>query len=751
MDNMERKRYIQQMFSEKLTEEEQCIISCTAVICKEGLPMNVLCNLLMPEKPYVFYSIIDTLCNLNWLTCDFRTITCEQDVAEAVLEVSPIDANTVNRIIIELNKYIILKPLDDMLSRRDYFVAARFLLTYILTRVRKDLFFTSYIISLKGELFLNTEMTYQFAKAIIAFAANAELSFYGNKRQPVRTLEERSDYILLNFLKTLYTPLRGRAYHYLGMLYNSIFRYEEAKECFQEADMLLGKDENLLLAQAKMYENLGIWGKAFQFAYKAYSIGVHRYDKDTIIEKCLYLAYLSGIVESKINCKQWLNKARSIIGDRMIPQGHIYGIYLQEIEVFCHYDDPTLANQILDGAEHEAILLYGDLCPELGKISFIRSFVSENAGQSRTSNKYYRHYVHLNHHNYGHNSIGDVAVLYSAIVSEHLSRGNTETAKVLTKKMQDLHAEDKSIAPGVRLGQAYANYHTYLSTGDYNLCGAYIEVAKRIYEDELCPDEKTIQDIMSAFHNNMIPESVLIKDHERIIELLDINLLLVQGMCEEAKSRILTRIDQDGNNIERLKWQLQLGRCFLVEGKIEECVDLWRKIIKESPKGKQFELCKDMGEWAHHHNFDYIAKEFYEIAIQYDIMAYGKTCDIAEVLKSYANVLDECGIQGSDEPWEQASLLMESMKDYDGLALLYWSWSSTKQDSEAENLVKKAIANWRPDDSYDETLSNMYYNLCLVQGMQGKTDDAKKAGEEAIRLYPTDYPDYLLEDINSYL
>lgn len=734
------KEYIKSKYIESLTEEEQNLITIFSVICIEGVSVNVVCNILKPDNPREFNSLVEKLCGWNWLFCDNQTIYCDPQVAAAVLEISELKSDSVFKILSTLREYIVLKPLDDMISRQEYFVVARLLLTYLMEQWKVNCPDNSQVLSL-------------FSEIVIAFATNAELSFFGNKRQPVYTLEDRIDYKLLNFIKEKEGfHSEGNANRLLGGLFTSIFRYEEAKAVFQKAESNYDDDADLLLAQAIMYENLGIQGKAFQYAYRAYLVNKEYWNDDANIKVCLYIAYLCAICESPENCKYWRNIARSLMGERTIPAGHIFSITLKEIEALLHLDDKALAFQILDSAELDVYKLYGGDAPEMARISYIRSLVDGEVGHLRKSNEYYRRYVNTNHLNYGY-SVGDTAVLYSAIINDNIIRGNNNTANIFAIKMQDLYAEGSNIAPGVRLSQAFANCASNLADEIYELSDAYLEMANNIYEDELKPDEELLAKIAPVFHNGIIPKSVLMTEECRIIKIVKINICLGEGRFDDAKQLIEELANNEKDCLERLKWNIHLGRTLIKEGKLDDGLKVWKDIINEVPNAHKFEITKEIAEWARSYDLIYDAMVFYEDAFQADTMVYGKTCDIAEALQCYADVLELCGLKGkSDEPWKQALMLMQSMGDKDGISLLYFSWGAAKQDYEAEVLLNKAIDNWEPEQyAFDETLSKMYYFLCCSQAMQGKSEEARISAQKAVRLYPVDFPINLLEDIEAYL
>ena len=734
------KEYIKSKYIESLKGEEQNLITLFSIICVEGVSVNVVCNILKPENPRDFNSLVKKLCGWNWLFCDHQTICSDPQIAAAVLEVSELKSDFVAKILSNLREYIVLQPLDDMISRQEYFVVARLLLTYFMEQWEVNCPDNSQVLSL-------------FSETVIAFTTNVELSFFGNKRQPVYILEDRIDFKLLNYIKEKeeFHP-GGSVNRLLGGLFTSIFRYEEAKDAFQMAESNYDEDADLLLAQAIMYENLGIQGKAFQYAYRAYLINKEYWNDDANIKICLYIAYLCAICESQENCKYWRNIARSLLGDRAIPVGHIFSITLKEIEALLHLDDKALAFQILDSAELDVYKLYGGDAPEFARISYIRSLVDGEVGHLRKSNDYYRRYVNTNHLNYGY-SVGDTAVLYSAIINDNIIRGNNNTANIFAIKMQDLYAEGSNIAPGVRLSQAFANCASNLADEIYELSDAYLEMANKIYEDELKPNEELLAEILPVFHNGIIPKSVLMTEEFRIINIVKVNICLGDGRFDDSKQLIEELANEEKDCLECLKWNIHLGRTLIKEGKVEDGLKVWKDIINKVPNAHKFEITKEIAEWARSYDLIYDAMTFYEDAFQADSMVYGKTCDIAEALQCYADVLELCGLKGkSDEPWKQALMLMQSMGDKDGISLLYFSWGAAKQDYEAELLLNKAIDNWNPEQyAFDETLSKMYYFLCCSQAMQGKSEEARVSAQKAVRLYPVDFPINLLEDIEAYL
>lgn len=732
------KEYIQKMFCETLTEEEQRTMIVLSVICPEGLSRRVACNLIKPASPPAFDALVSMLCSRNWLFCDHQTTYCDSQIRDAVLEMAQIDVDYMIKILSSLKEYIVLQPLDDMLSRQQYFVAARLLLTYIM-----DVWSAEYckICAYKD-----------FWEVVIALALNIELS-YNKGRKVVSCLEERFDYKLLTFFRKISVPdyYQALASNLLGRLFTRIFRYDEAKVCFKEAGEFLEDDPRLLMSQAAMYKNLGLYANAVHYAYRAFLLNKEEKDNDANIEVCLYLAYLCAECDSPASGKHWRKIARSLIGNRRIPEIHIFNIAMKEIEALIHIDDNALVSQILDAAELEVCKLYGSDAPEMGRIAYVRSMSDGEAGKSRKSNLEYHRYVEANHFNYGY-SVADTACLYSGIISDNVIRGNNTTASIFAIKMQDLHAETGT-SPGVRYSAAVANCGSCMSDENYALADAYLDMARHIYEDELRPDETILYEIEPVFQGRIIPKSVSMTDNEKIINQANINIRLGEGRTVEAREMIEFLKENENDGLELVKWDIYLGRVLIKEGKQEEGLDMWRKAIRNAPQTGRFEVAKEIAEWARNYDLIYDAMAFYEDALEADTMVYAKTCDIAEALQCYADVLELCGLKGkSDEPWKQALMLMQSLGDNDGISLLYFSWGAAKQDQEAEELLNKAIGRWNPENYvFDETLSKMYYLLCCVQAMQGKVEEARISAAKAVKLYPADFPESMLENIKLYL
>ena len=521
--------------------------------------------------------------------------------------------------------------------------------------------------------------------------------------------------------------------------------------CFKEAEKHLCDDPRLLMSKAEFYWNLGLYAQAIDCAYRSFLRNKEDGNDEANIEVCLYLAYLCAECDSPASGKHWRNVARSLVDDRRITEGHIFRITMKEIEALIHLDDNALVSQILDAAELEICKLYGSGAPEMGRISLIRSMSDGEAGKSRKSNMEYQGYVESNHFNYGY-SVADTACLYSGIISDNVIRGNNTTAGVFAIKMQDLHAE-AGTAPGVRFSQAFANCASCMSDEDYLLADAYLDMARSIYEEELRPEKAILSEIEPVFQGAIIPKSVSMIDNERIINQANLNICLGEGRIEEARKMVEFLKEKEEDSLELVKWDIYLGRVLIKEGKQAEGLDVWQSAIHNAPKTGRFEVAKEVAEWARNYDLIYDAMTFYEIALEADAIVYAKTCDIAESLQCYADVLELCGLKGkSDEPWRQALMLMQSLGDNDGIALLYFSWGAAKQDHEAEELLKKAIERWEPEDYvFDETISKMYYLLCCAQAMQGKVEEARISAAKAVKLYPTDFPESLLDNIKLYL
>ena len=731
------KEYIQKMFAETLSEDERLLISVASVICVEGLDIEVLFHLYMPDNPHVLYDMVDSLCRRNWLFRDHKHIYCDTGIASSILEKAPVREIDLKCLLENLDGTLSIEPLDDHLSRQQYFVAARLLLGYIMEKWED--------VIEKDYLFIMTFLT-----NVIHFASNVDLSFHNNKRQPVACVEERIDYKLLLF--AFKKTGDERLYEPLGALYSSIFRYDDARFCFDKAERSSAFNSKLLISLSEMYWNLSLTAKSFQYAYNAYVKNKEENYPDKNINVCLYLSLLCGLCGIKDSCVRWLQEGKKLIKKRRVPDIHPIRISLFEIESLIAMDDSSTANEYLDKAELMAIKLYGSYSPELSMISYIHYVVYANIGQSRKSIEAYRDYVDYNHYNFGY-SAGDVSILYSSIIESNNERGCYCTSGIYEAQMQELHAENVTFAPGVRISKAFSEASTCMIAKDYNQCASYVENARGIFLDEIKPDEALIDSIRPVFEEKDIPDVVIGKFYARELSSWDFEIELGRGEYSNARRHVLKEISNEDNLKIRLLWSIHLGRIAIKEGNTEEGIKQWKEVISQADASCKFEISKEIAEWSSTYELYYESIGFFETALQAENMLNATTKDIAVALRNYADVLETCGMQDkSDEPWLQAINLLKATNDRDGLALAYWYWGATKQDYQAEVLLSRAIKYWKQEPGvFDETLSHMYRLYSSNLGMQGKIEEARSAAQKAISLYPSDYPDYLEEEIESYL
>lgn len=731
------KKYLQKMFEETLTEVEKEAMTVASVICMEGLDIEVMYNLYMPDCPHLLYDIVDSLCARNLLFREHKRICCKKEISDAVLEVASVNERCLENLLMSLEEYLSVGPLDDCLARQQYFVAARLLLGYIMET---------------WDDIIETTSTFDMALKtnLVNFASNAELSFHRSNRQPVCSLEERIDYKLLKF--SSYVPGDANYNALLGSLYSNIFMYDEAWMCLSESELFFESDPVLSLAFSEMYWNLSQIARSFQYAYKAYMQNLTDNYPDNNIYVCLYLSRLCGLYDIEDSCKSWLQKGKELIGKRRIPAIHPIRIMLLEIEALLTKDNLPAANDVLDKAQLMAVRLYGANSPALIMVSYIRYAVYTEIGMSRKAIEAYRDYVDLNHFNYGY-SPADLSVLYSAIIDSNNERGCFCTSGIYEARMQVLHTEEIPFAPGVRFSKAFSEATNCLVSKDYDLCAFHIENARNVFLEAIKPDDRLIDSIRPVFEGGVVPDAVLGKYYERALSSGVFEIELGRGEYSAARERVLNEISNEANLEERLMLSVRLGRIAIKEGNTEEGVRHWRNVISQADASCKFEIAKDIAEWTAVYELHHEAKEFYETALQAEYMIYAKTKDLAVALRNYAEALELYGQQDkSDESWQQAIDLFKATNDYDGLALAYWYWGTTKQDCQAEVLLERAIKYWKREPGiFDETLSHIYREYASNQGMLGNMEEARDAAQKAVRLYPSYYPDYLAEEIEEYL
>lgn len=731
------KEYIQKVVAE-FPEDVKQVMTVASVVCVEGLDLEVLCNICEPNCPQALCDVADALCRSNWLLREHKRVHCDPVIAGAVLEQNAIGGSRMKSMLINLKDYLEINPLDDYLSRRQYFVAARLLLGYAIEKweefPEKDLQFVS-----------------AFQTDVILFASNAELSFHRSPRQAVGRLEQRFDFKLL--LSTFNITGNQRLFDMMGALYSRIFRYDEATVCFETAEPSPLSHQYQLMYLSEMYWNLGLLAKSFAYAYNAFRKNEMEEEADQNIMVCLYISRLCALNDSMDSSRMWLEKGKALIGKRRVPEIHPIRIMYLEIEALLANDNYSKANEYLEKSELMAIRLYGENSPALSMISYIRYELYVRLGMSRKSIEAYRDYVDCTHFNYGF-SPADLSVLYSSIVDSCNERGSYSTAAIYEERMQDLHSDsdNASFAPGVRFFKALTEASNSLTHYDYELCAAHIEDARGIFLGEIKPDEETLEAIRPVFEGSDIPDVVMGTTYRRALADWDFETRLKRGDYAEARTLIEEELADEQNAKERLLLSVQQGRIDIKEGDTQTGIALWWDVVRQADASWRFEIAKYIAGCADELELQSEAIQFYETALQAESMIYAKTKDLAVALRSYAEILQTYGRQQkSDELFQQAIELLKATHDRDGVALAFWYWGSMKQDHEAEFLMSRAIKYWDREGVFDETLSHMNREYALALGQQGKMNEARTAARRAVDLYPGCYPDYLEEEIEEYL
>lgn len=731
------KEYIQKVVAE-FPEDVKQVMTVASVVCVEGLDLEVLCNICEPNCPQALCDVADALCRSNWLLREHKRVHCDPVIAGAVLEQNAIGGSRMKSMLINLKDYLEINPLDDYLSRRQYFVAARLLLGYAIEKweefPEKDLQFVS-----------------AFQTDVILFASNAELSFHRSPRQAVGRLEQRFDFKLL--LSTFNITGNQRLFDMMGALYSRIFRYDEATVCFETAEPSPLSHQYQLMYLSEMCWNLGLLAKSFAYAYNAFRKNEMEEEADQNIMVCLYISRLCALNDSMDSSRMWLEKGKALIGKRRVPEIHPIRIMYLEIEALLANDNYSKANEYLEKSELMAIRLYGENSPALSMISYIRYEMYVRLGMSRKSIEAYRDYVDCTHFNYGF-SLADLSVLYSSIVDSCNERGSYSTAAIYEERMQDLHSDsdNASFAPGVRFFKALTEASNSLTHYDYELCAAHIEDARGIFLGEIKPDEETLEAIRPVFEGSDIPDVVMGTTYRRALADWDFETRLKRGDYAEARTLIEEELADEQNAKERLLLSVQQGRIDIKGGDTQTGIALWWDVVRQADASWRFEIAKYIAGCADELELQSEAIQFYETALQAESMIYAKTKDLAVALRSYAEILQTYGRQQkSDELFQQAIELLKATHDRDGVALAFWYWGSMKQDHEAEFLMSRAIKYWDREGIFDETLSHMNREYALALGQQGKMNEARTAARRAVDLYPGCYPDYLEEEIEEYL
>lgn len=701
-----------------LTNPERIIVWLLAILSPECVSKKVLCNLLMPTNTAEFDCCMANLVEKEWLKNEFLTLSCTKEVADEVFESDfyYFSKDNVKTILENLSNHLQLSPFDDPLEKREYYLVARLFLTCLYEKEMVDIQDKSYFSSL-------------FADVIVKFAENSELSFYGNRRKPVAKLEDRVDFKLLQY--AIFgddKEIMLEAYRLLGLLYIKNFRYDDAVICFDYYVGIRGFTAKFSMALAEMYYQYGDMGQAVMCASRAFLLNREDLRNPENIEVCLFIAYVCAKCDSPENSRRWKKMVADACRGRHIPDGHPLAIKMKIIDAAINQDDKTAALRMLESAELDIYRVYGENAPYMAQLAYNRHTIYINAGQMRQGQEWYGRYVEINHLNYGY-SPGDTAIHYSGLDYDNLCRGNINIAIEFSNMSNQICNTSKMLAATVKFDHAYTTFEASLADQNIEYAKNCIKYAEDVYLNEIMPNEEVAREIEHLFINGIIPDSIMGLNYLRTITIGKINLCLMEGRMEDAKTLIKEMEEKESDKRQKMKWKVQMGRMLVEEGKTDEGLRMWKQTVEETDEDNKFSICKDVAEWAQYFGMLTEAINFFELALEPKFMAKGKTSEIAKCLNSYAELLDQYGIKGKiEDMWNNALMFMQSMDDDDGIALLYFQLGKDKQDNEAEILIKKAIEFWKPEKYlFDETLASMYGELSQVQKMLGKFKEANES------------------------
>lgn len=716
---------------------ERTVVWLVAIMSPEAVSKKVACKLLMPDDIRLFDFMVNNLQMMGWLKSICGTLSCDTQVAEMALELDKEEYNQdiAQMILEEMMKHLVPSPYEDIMERREYFLVARVFLTYLYDNEKVDIQDKSYY-------------SFLFALVSTLFARNSELSFYGNNRQPVRTLEERIDFRLLQY--AIYVDnksVMADAYRLLGDLYTKNFRYKEAKQCFNASVNIYGYTSEIYLSYARMYNEYGDMGAAMMHAYKAYCNFKFRGELWQTIDTCLFVAYVCAVHDSPVNSHIWKNNALEECKDGPVPDGHPFKIRIKMIDALMKEDDSRSALRLADSAELDIYRLYGYNAPDMANIAYIRNVIYTRVGQSRRSQEEYGKYVEVNHYNYGY-SDGDTAIQLAGTAYENLLRGNLNTGIDLCNMSNNIMGNEQIFAATVKFENAYTTFEAFMVEGNIEGAKDSIDYAEKVYENEILPNNLECMEIKDMFCNKVIPDSIMGMEYLRLISHAKVDIFLQEGRMDDAKALIQEMAEKESVPKHKLNWKIHLGRVFCEEGKNNEGLQVWKDTIDEADDKNKFFCLKEVAQWAVYYEMMADSLTFFGNALEPDVMDKGKTSEIVECLNSYADVLNNYGVKADiEEMWNNALMLMKSMDDNDGIALLYFQLAQVKQDKEAEILIKKAIEFWKPENElFDETLAKMYWELYEVLKMKGKYEEANEALENMKRLCSHDVEECIMDD-----
>lgn len=692
---------------DNLNEEEKKLFRVCAVLCREGVTLRHLCDIL-GEESNTFGEQMQSLFRIGLLQ-DLTSLVYSPDEV-SVLHDIPIPTDTLDAIMSRLIVKTTLSIKDDLLQFRVGYGVI------------------DYILELKETDGIDYSL---YAKLVINLARHHAV--FGHIDPSIYTIDDLSIMRCLRMARE-HTDRGSLTYAALNTsiarIYLSGFHYEQAKPLLDEAieiERQYGESEmaETYMTYAVYYENYGMVAYSLSYCYLSYERG----DESIKNIAATLIAYQLALYGETAYSDVWLAK----VDVDYLTQHHEARVMVGLIAAL-KQKEFSQAEALLDKAE----LSLKDINPDaamLSRVYYVRSQLLNECGLSIQSNYFYRKYVHLLHRHFAATD-GGLAILQAAECVRLTNIGAMTAAKNIVNNVLDsINLLHPNYALSVKLDVCYAFAIYYSANNAHALAESYCKMGMDFAKQALLSEEPL--SVLREIFGEEIPDCATGNDvlwqfeHIRLISLLENQKL--------RRSEIRFEIERLSSRFPKHKRELEVISASLLDR--DAAVYAWHKLIITSSEEEKYDVSLQSAHAAIQRGFIWEGAVFFDIVQQtkkfHNLNPYKKVSLLLEIVIN----LEECGEYSSKaiEYWNQ---LEELAKGTPLLADVFQARANLAVDKlQYEDAVKyySKCLGVIPCEEWliDERLSSIYANMSTCFGSLGEYKNAYDSAKKALHYFPT--------------
>lgn len=711
----------------KFEELTQKVLALVCMLCTEwGITVKAFYEVvegLLEAPACKVQAELQALAIGRWIQLSGHEVNSFHEIA-ITLEDGGVLKDIVVNYILDITRILIDKtkttPFDDLREKKPFFIMSVAVLRYFL---RNDCLTYGSVGELYGELVVNVSKNVGLTSTLGNVQSIYDLPIYN-------FLQYGLDHV--NDFCPVATQIRIQ----MGYYHSSVFDYEKSDELADIAhkgivrEGMKSSTVDWYNLQSAIFENKSLYGEALCYSRMAFVLNEQLHGEGCIdnIPVLLQMCNLTLCLD-KAACKRLFDQIPDL---PKYSEGYIKKLLI-EAEL---YDEIEISLQLIEQAQTISFQVFNVVLPyiysSLTKIYGRKGLYEEGLD---ANNRYIKVIRQL----YGATTHGDLNLYYSCKIISNLSCGLITTAASLTKFVIDYCPASPTYCFEIRAYHylAIANSYCY-ATQEYDLAEAYASAVVEEIEKNL-PSSQVIDTIAPLFDS--IPSCVFFYDFIRTAYHVKIDCAIEKGeieMAEQLCFECLARID----GREAYWIQAVLGRIYVMQGRIDEGIDVWKKAINDAGNDA-VDIADEVAKYAYDAFLtDFAMEVIDEASKKKPLSGYSNYLTFAEICDS------ACQYEMRDNLYRQA--LQASLSNRQKARCLY-AMAMNNQDSEAVTRLENAIRLSNPDPSlcYDEEISKFYKQLADCQNSLSLLSNARQSAKEAVRYAPTEEPGFFeeIEDI----